>query len=234
MKVVFKIFVAVLVLLNASTYAFWDDNSDNWTPPDPKNSKYVYLDFKNPERPWESMKIETLDLSEDFPNVERLVLHPCFTNALEKDLENVYDDMGLSNNLKLKELNINGAIFGKILSSTYLPNLILLTISHSTTDIDFSGFPNLKVLVIDSAGFTDETLIKLSQLSQLETLSFKHTGNLFNDQTIELLGQFKNLKVLHIYQKLNNPGDDKAAYIKKRLKKMLPKTEVRVGWKYNF
>lgn len=218
------IFVAILVLLNASTSAFWDDDREYAPGP-------TFVHSVGTLGPYE--RIETLDFSQSFPFLEWLILEPVYSIATKKDLENTIDDMGLSNNLKLKRMNVNGEIFGKILSLAYLPNLNKLDISSSAIDINFSRLPNLKEIHLEYCNFTYETLENLTQLPYLEKLTFKTFADIgmehFNDDIIELFGQCQNLKVLHISTKSANAG-----YIKQRLKTALPDADIRVGWGRNY
>jgi len=225
-KIIINAITLILVLLSTSIYAF----SDEYPSPYPNLREKISL-YVGGTGPY--VKIETLDFSSDYPFLEYLSLKPIYTIATKKDLEDVNDDMGLSNNLKLKSLDVDGSIFGKILSSTDLPNLKSLTILSSARDVSFFGFPNLTKISFVYSDFTYETFESLSQLPHLETLTFKIFANdsieHFNDESIELLGYCQNLKTIHITTK-----SAKSGYIKERLKAVLPNADIRVGWRRDF
>lgn len=234
MKNIIKILVCLFMTLNASTYALLGGDDSDWVPEDPKDKISLYVDFVDSSKKY--VKVESLDYSQEHPLIQYLFLCPFLCdNAVKKDIASVEDDMGLSNNLNLISIHVHGNVFAKILSATYLPKVEFMSIERSAAGIDFSGFPNLKELIID-CGFTDETVESLLQLPNLKILRFRNTQNQFNDKTVKLLSEFKNLKELYIYQKLGNSpnGTPRAAKIKKQLQSMLPNTKVRVGWKYDF
>jgi hypothetical protein len=219
--------IVILVLSNAFAYGFWDENDSGYKQPIRIHS----VDGEIDGNPYQ--KIETLDFSTTFPALEWLILAPIHANAAQKDLKNVIDDMGLSNNLNLKTMTVSGDIFGKIISATYLPNLNTLHIEGAANDINFSGFPNLKEINFRYCHFNFETLENLSQLPCLEKLTFivfaDESMEHFNEDSFELLGNCQTLKKLHITTKSPNAG-----YIKQRLQAVLPNTDVRVGFKRTF
>lgn len=218
MKSVLKIFAAILIILNTSTYGLESGDNDDL----PRDTKSLYIEDKT---------LETLDFSQDFPRLERLSLKPLLRGEdMKRDLERATDDLGLRNNEKLKRLDVNGHVYSNILSLTYVPSLKTLWI-YGHVNIDFTVFPNLYEARL-AGNFTAETLENLLQLPKLKILYIDSTNRVLSEETMELLGQFKHLKELGIFYRLALPGrfgqpyPDKSEYMKQRLKEMLPKTKI--------